>query len=185
VGGEGNSVRDRRAFQQLMTAFAETQRVPFSAAMLGIWWKALEPYSDELVTRAVWAHITDPEKGVYFPKPADIIGRCEEYLRQQRAARPNNLLPAPRTPPAPWVHRFISKFLDLSKKSRATGEPLPAESIKQLMDSAKREQREAFSTTEGNDEQRSRERGGQRAAGGNHETGGTAETVGGVNAARG
>ncbi|HHH31520.1 MAG TPA: hypothetical protein ENK57_24670 [Polyangiaceae bacterium] len=64
---------DFEAFCELWVAAHETYgKVPTPAA-LRIAFAALEPYSLEQVSHALTAHLRNPERGQYPPKPADVI----------------------------------------------------------------------------------------------------------------
>ncbi len=64
---------DMPAFQRLITdalAFYRQDLTPFA---IGVWWQACEPFDMEQVMRALTAHATDPDRGHFPPKPADLI----------------------------------------------------------------------------------------------------------------
>lgn len=138
-------MKNRAAFLALMTGISEVHRFKFSDAMLEIWWQCLTPHDDETVKVAVYRHITDPELGKYTPKPGEIIGLCLEIERneriRQRASMP--ALTGPKIQPAPWVHRMVTRFVGAMKR-RA-----PAAEVRQIIEDAARERREANSTTKG------------------------------------
>ena len=46
---------------------------PVSEQLMDIWWATLKPYDIADVCRALTKHISDPERGQYAPKPADVI----------------------------------------------------------------------------------------------------------------
>jgi hypothetical protein len=46
---------------------------PVSEQLMDIWWATLKPYDIADVCRALTKHISDPERGQYQPKPADVI----------------------------------------------------------------------------------------------------------------
>lgn len=48
-------------------------RQPVSKFTLSVWTEACKPFTLEQVTKALTAHATDAERGVYAPKVADII----------------------------------------------------------------------------------------------------------------
>lgn len=50
---------------------------PLSPKGKALFFRALEPYSLEVVSRAMTAHIRDPKRGSYQPTPADIVGQIE------------------------------------------------------------------------------------------------------------
>lgn len=44
-----------------------------STVLLEVWWDALQPYALADVTRALTAHVRNPDSGQFLPKPADVI----------------------------------------------------------------------------------------------------------------
>ena len=46
---------------------------PVSEQLMDIWWATLKPYDIADVCRALTKHISDPERGQFPPKPADVI----------------------------------------------------------------------------------------------------------------
>lgn len=48
-------------------------REPVSEFALSVWCEAMKPYPLAAVRRAVTAHATDPQRGQFCPKPADVI----------------------------------------------------------------------------------------------------------------
>lgn len=68
---------DFDAFAQLMDqAYAlHLKALPMEAKM--IFFKAMEPYPLEVVSRALTATIRDPQRGQYPPKPADLIAQIQ------------------------------------------------------------------------------------------------------------
>ena len=46
---------------------------PVSEQLMDIWWATLKPYDIADVCRALTKHISDPERGQFQPKPADVI----------------------------------------------------------------------------------------------------------------
>lgn len=44
-----------------------------SAYTLQVWWSACQPYTMEQVRKALTAHATDPERGQFAPKVADMV----------------------------------------------------------------------------------------------------------------
>lgn len=65
--------KDSASFAQLITGIGEIYRWQFSAAVIEIYWRILEPFSFEDVRVAIYRHIQNPDVGKYLPKPADII----------------------------------------------------------------------------------------------------------------
>jgi len=68
---------DRQSFAELLSdvlAFYGQEANTFSAT---VWWAACEPFSLEQVSRALSRHATDPERGQFPPKPADIVRQLQ------------------------------------------------------------------------------------------------------------
>lgn len=64
---------DRAPFAQLMTQALAFYRQDVTDFTLEVWWNACLPFDLEQVRRALTAHATDPERGQFPPKPADLV----------------------------------------------------------------------------------------------------------------
>lgn len=71
------SPQDKREFQQLLTDAMAFYRQNVSEFALGVWWAACKPFSLDQVRKAFTAHATDPERGQFPPKPADLIRQLQ------------------------------------------------------------------------------------------------------------
>lgn len=60
-------------YQQRLIATASMYGKSVSEFEMGVWENALKKYDDEQVARALESHITDPDKGQFMPKVADIV----------------------------------------------------------------------------------------------------------------
>ncbi len=60
-------------FVKLITDVHAYYRQPVSEFVLGVWQTACQPFSLEQVSKAMNAHVTDAERGVYLPKVADVV----------------------------------------------------------------------------------------------------------------
>lgn len=69
--------RDKQAFMQTLTALADLYGKPISDAGWAIWWAALEHYSLAKVQQALSAHVRDPDRGQWMPKPADVVRQID------------------------------------------------------------------------------------------------------------
>lgn len=69
--------RDKQGFAQTLTAIADLYGKPLSDAGLQIWWSALEGYSLAKVQQALSAHVKDPDRGQFMPKPADVVRKID------------------------------------------------------------------------------------------------------------
>jgi hypothetical protein len=64
---------DRGEFTKLITQVLAFYRQDVSTFALGVWWSACSPFDLSQVSKAFTAHATDPERGQFAPKPADIV----------------------------------------------------------------------------------------------------------------
>lgn len=66
---------EKKDFVILLKATLEVFGQSLSEAAVSVWWASLEGYDLDAVKGGFSAHITDPERGRYAPKPADIIAK--------------------------------------------------------------------------------------------------------------
>ncbi len=64
---------EKTALVSLVTDALAYYRQPVSEFTLSVWWNACQPFTLEQVNKAMTAHATDPERGVFAPKVADIV----------------------------------------------------------------------------------------------------------------
>lgn len=64
---------DATEFNVLLSGVFSLYRQDLSEFALSVWWEACKPYSIEQVRKAMTAHATDPERGQFAPKPADVV----------------------------------------------------------------------------------------------------------------
>lgn len=64
---------DKQALVAIVTDAMAYYGKPVSAFTLQVWVQACQPFSVEQVSKALTAHATDPERGQYAPKVADIV----------------------------------------------------------------------------------------------------------------
>jgi hypothetical protein len=69
--------RDKQGFAQTLTAIADLYAKNLSDAGLKIWWSALEHYSLAQVQQALSSHVSDPDRGQFMPKPADVVRQID------------------------------------------------------------------------------------------------------------
>lgn len=60
-------------FQKALQKVFALYEKQLSNVVLEVWWEALRPHALSDVTRALTAHIRNPDSGSYLPKPADVI----------------------------------------------------------------------------------------------------------------
>lgn len=77
---------DRERFAALIADVLAFYGQTPSHFALDVWWQACQPYEFERVQRALGRHAVDPERGVFAPKPADLV-RQVAGTPTDRAAR--------------------------------------------------------------------------------------------------
>lgn len=80
------NANDNAKFKSLMLAAGELYDKAITAALLGLYWKALEPLTLAQVDAAITAHTCSPDRGQWFPKPADIHFQVTGSSKQQEQA---------------------------------------------------------------------------------------------------
>lgn len=64
---------DRKDFAQLLKDVMAYYRQDVSSFVLDLWWGACQQFGMEEIRKAMTVHATDPERGVYAPKVADLV----------------------------------------------------------------------------------------------------------------
>lgn len=64
---------DKPMLLALVTDVLGYYRQPVSEFTLSVWWQACQPFTLEQVSKALTAHATDPERGQFAPKVADLV----------------------------------------------------------------------------------------------------------------
>lgn len=64
---------DKKPFANLLTDVLAYYRQDVTEFTMDVWWQACQPFTMEQVSKALTAHATDPERGVYAPKVADVV----------------------------------------------------------------------------------------------------------------
>ena len=75
---------DRKAFVQLITDVLGYYKQAVSDFTLRVWHQAMLPFEMEQISKAMTAHVTDPDRGQFAPKVADIV-RVLHGTRTDRA----------------------------------------------------------------------------------------------------
>lgn len=73
-----DTVEKKRRFAEAMQECAAVYRVELDAGLLNAYWRLLEDYPIEQVEMAFDVHMRHPERGRFFPKPADLIAAMQE-----------------------------------------------------------------------------------------------------------
>jgi hypothetical protein len=76
---------EQAAFTKLVTDVHAYYRQPVSEFTLGVWMQACQPFALEQLQKSFTRHATDPDKGQFCPKVADII-RILQGTHTDRAA---------------------------------------------------------------------------------------------------
>ncbi|WP_337055006.1 DUF6475 domain-containing protein [Pseudoxanthomonas sp. USHLN014] len=77
---------DRPRFAELITEVLAFFDKPVTTFGLSVWWEACRPFSLQDVQRALSRHTTNPERGQFAPKPADLV-RELQGTASDRASR--------------------------------------------------------------------------------------------------
>lgn len=64
---------DKPALTKLVTDVLAYYKQPVSEFTLSVWWQACQPFALEQVRKGLTAHATDPERGQFAPKVADLV----------------------------------------------------------------------------------------------------------------
>lgn len=64
---------ERNEFGQLVTAALAYYRQDATPFTLDVWWQGCRPFSLEQLRKALTAHATDPDRGQFAPKVADVV----------------------------------------------------------------------------------------------------------------
>ena len=64
---------DRERFATALLATFEVYGKELSDMVVKVWWASLKPHNIDDVCSALTKHISDPERGQFPPKPADVI----------------------------------------------------------------------------------------------------------------
>ncbi len=68
---------DKQQFVKLIGDVLGFYRQDLSEFALHVWWQGCQPYSLEQVSKAITAHATDPDRGQFAPKIADIVRKLQ------------------------------------------------------------------------------------------------------------
>ena len=74
---------DRERFATALLATFEVYGKELSDMVVKVWWAALKPHNIDEVCSALTKHISDPERGQFPPKPADVIRFMETGEKEQ------------------------------------------------------------------------------------------------------
>lgn len=64
---------ERPAFSALITSALAYYRQDVTPFTLDVWWQGCQPFALEQVSKALTAHATDPDRGQFPPKVADLV----------------------------------------------------------------------------------------------------------------
>lgn len=69
------SPSDKAEFARAVSATMEVYAQSVSKEAVAMWWAVLQGYSLDEVKQALTAHLSDPERGRFAPRPADVIAK--------------------------------------------------------------------------------------------------------------
>lgn len=70
-------------FTEWLARMSALYRVPLSEDAFELYWDTLKPFEWKAVKIAFRKHLLDPDKGQYFPKPADVVRYIEGNAETQ------------------------------------------------------------------------------------------------------
>ena len=74
---------DKKRFAEIMTITGEMFDKKISTTLIKTYFKMLSGYSIEQVGAAFQSHLLDPDQGMFFPKPANIVKQLAGTTKQQ------------------------------------------------------------------------------------------------------
>lgn len=76
---------DSLKFKELLTGAGEEYKIKFSEVRLRMWWKILNQYTIEQVEAGIYAHMSDPDAGMFELKTASIIKHIDGTKKDNTA----------------------------------------------------------------------------------------------------
>lgn len=76
-------MKSRRQFAAWMAGICTMYRADLTDALIEIYWRALEDFTDDQLSAGLTRHVRDPERGRFFPNPADLIAAMTGTQTQQ------------------------------------------------------------------------------------------------------
>lgn len=70
---------------ELITDVMKFYRQDITKFTISVWQNAMQPYSFEQVSKAMSAHVANPENGQFMPKPADIVKQLSGTVTDRSA----------------------------------------------------------------------------------------------------
>lgn len=70
-------MNDRKRFVEVLTGVYDFYGKDMSDFAIQVWANACAQFDTEQVTKALSAHLMDPERGQFMPKPADIVRQLQ------------------------------------------------------------------------------------------------------------
>jgi hypothetical protein len=77
---------DLTRFATLLATICSVYHKTLSETLTEIYWQALKDYPLDQIQQALTQHISDPDTGQYFPKPADVIRRITGSAHEEAQA---------------------------------------------------------------------------------------------------
>lgn len=74
--------QDDQKFKETMVGLGEVYDKTLTQTLLKLYWATLKQYSIEEVVNAISNHVSNPDNGQFFPKPADIIKQITGTTKQ-------------------------------------------------------------------------------------------------------
>lgn len=78
-------INKQEVFKSVIASLAEIYDKKLSSIGRQLWWSTLKPYTAEQIGSAMQAHLSDPDRGRFAPKPADLIAKIDGEGRERDA----------------------------------------------------------------------------------------------------
>jgi len=76
------NAEDKNKFKEIMTMVSINYNEEINLPKLQLWWKLFSHYPIQAFEKAVYAHITCPDSGMFSPKPANITKMIQGTTKQ-------------------------------------------------------------------------------------------------------
>ena len=84
----GAAMSDKHRFSSLMDDLGLIYDKPVSVDLKRLYWEDLGHLPLAMIAQAMQAHRRDPERGRWWPKPADPLSRCRDGQRDTSSGSP-------------------------------------------------------------------------------------------------
>lgn len=98
---------EKKQFFRALLGAAEITGKDLSEASMALWWELLRGYPIADVLQAIQAHLRDPAKGMYMPKPADLLAEIERAAMDREGIPPPEIAYQQAAGYLPMTHAIV------------------------------------------------------------------------------